>query len=56
MALKLVWRFVKTQCPKKGQKYTELCHLRRGESLVGFEMVGNLFIDLAFEDLRKAGG
>ena len=31
MALKLVWRFV-TQCPKMDQKYTEWCHLSRGES------------------------
>jgi hypothetical protein len=23
--------------------------------MVGFEMVGNLFLDLALEDLRKAG-
>ena len=28
--LKLVWRLVKTQCPKRGQKYTEWCRLRRG--------------------------
>ena len=26
-----------------------------GEGAVGFEMVGNLFVDMAFEDLRKAG-
>ena len=25
------------------------------EGTVGFEMVGNLLVDLAFEDLRKAG-
>ena len=29
--------------------------LHSGEGAVGFEMVGNLFVDLAFEDLRKAG-
>jgi hypothetical protein len=29
--------------------------LHSGEGKVGFEMVGNLFVDLAFEDLRKAG-
>ena len=29
--------------------------LHCGEGAVGFEMVGNLFVDLAFEDLRKAG-
>jgi hypothetical protein len=23
--------------------------------MVGFEMIGNLFVDLTFEDLRKAG-
>ena len=27
--------------------------LHSGEGMVGFEMVGNLFVDLAFEDLRK---
>ena len=30
--LKLVWRLVKTQCPKRGQKYTEWCNLSRGGS------------------------
>ena len=29
--------------------------LRSGEGMVGFEMVGNLFVDFAFEDLRKQG-
>ena len=29
--------------------------LLSGEGAVGFEMVGDLFVDLAFEDLRKAG-
>jgi hypothetical protein len=29
--------------------------LHSGEGTVGFEMVGNLFLNLAFEDLRKAG-
>ena len=29
--------------------------LHSGEGTVGFELVGNLFVDLAFEDLRKAG-
>jgi hypothetical protein len=29
--------------------------LHSGEVRVGFKMVGNLFVDLAFEDLRKAG-
>ena len=29
--------------------------LHSGEGAVGFEMVGNLFIALAFKDLRKAG-
>ena len=28
--------------------------LHSGEGTVGFEVVGNLFFDLAFEDLRKA--
>jgi hypothetical protein len=27
-------------------------HIREG--IVGFEMVGDLFVNLAFEDLRKA--
>ena len=26
-----------------------------GEGTVGFEMVGDLFVPLAFEDFRKAG-
>ena len=30
--------------------------LHSGEGMVGFEMVGNLFVDLAFEDLRTATG
>jgi hypothetical protein len=29
--------------------------LHSGEGTVGFEMVGELFVNLAFEDLRKAG-
>ena len=29
--------------------------LHIGEGTVGFEMVGNLFVNLAFEDFRKAG-
>ena len=29
--------------------------LHSGEGMVGFEMVGNVFVNLAFEDLRKAG-
>ena len=29
--------------------------LHSGEDTVGFEMVGDLFVNLAFEDLRKAG-
>jgi hypothetical protein len=29
--------------------------LHSGEGTLGFEMVGNLFVNLAFEDLRKAG-
>jgi hypothetical protein len=29
--------------------------LHSGEGTVGFEMVGNLFVNLAFEELRKAG-
>ena len=29
--------------------------LHSGEGMVGCEMVGNLFVHLAFEDLRKAG-
>ena len=29
--------------------------LHSGEGMVGFEMVGDLFVNLAFEDLRKAG-
>ena len=29
--------------------------LHSGEGTVGFEMVVNLFVNLAFEDLRKAG-
>ena len=29
--------------------------LHSGEGTVGFEMVGDLFINLAFEDFRKAG-
>jgi hypothetical protein len=29
--------------------------LRSGEGTVGFEMVGDLFVILAFEDFRKAG-
>ena len=29
--------------------------LHSGEGTVGFEMVGNLFVNLAFKDLRKAG-
>ena len=29
--------------------------LHSGEGMVQFEMVGNLRVDLAFEDLRKAG-
>ena len=29
--------------------------LNSGEGMVGFKMVGDLFVNLAFEDLRKAG-
>ena len=29
--------------------------LHSGEGMVGFEMVSDLFINLAFEDFRKAG-
>ena len=29
--------------------------LHSGVGIVGFEMVGDLFINLAFEDFRKAG-
>ena len=29
--------------------------LHSGEGMVGLEMVGDLFVDLAFKDLRKAG-
>ena len=29
--------------------------LHSEEGMVGFEMVGNLFVNLAFEDLRKTG-
>ena len=29
--------------------------LHSGEGTVGFEMVGNLFVNLAFEDFRRAG-
>jgi hypothetical protein len=29
--------------------------LHSGEGTVGFEMISDLFIDLAFEDFRKAG-
>jgi hypothetical protein len=29
--------------------------LHSGVGTVGFEMVGDLFVNLAFEDLRKAG-
>jgi hypothetical protein len=29
--------------------------LHSGEGTMGFEMVGDLFVNLAFEDLRKAG-
>ena len=29
--------------------------LRSGEGTVGSEMVGDLFVNLAFEDFRKAG-
>ena len=29
--------------------------LHSGEGTVGFEIVGDLFVNLAFEDLRKAG-
>jgi hypothetical protein len=29
--------------------------LHSGEGTVGFEVVGDLFVNLAFEDLRKAG-
>ena len=29
--------------------------LHSGEGTVGFEMVGYLFVNLAFEDFRKAG-
>ena len=29
--------------------------LHSGEGMVGFEMVGDLFVNLAFEDFRKSG-
>ena len=29
--------------------------LHRGEGTVGFKMVGDQFVNLAFEDFRKAG-
>ena len=29
--------------------------LHSREGMVGFKMVGDLFVNLAFEDLRKAG-
>ena len=29
--------------------------LHSGEGMVGFEMVSDLFVNLAFEDLRKTG-
>jgi hypothetical protein len=29
--------------------------LHSGEGMVGFEIVGDLFVNLAFEDLRKTG-
>ena len=29
--------------------------LHSGEGVVGFEMVGDLFVNLAFKDFRKAG-
>jgi hypothetical protein len=29
--------------------------LHSGEGTVGFELVGDLFVNLAFEDLRNAG-
>jgi hypothetical protein len=29
--------------------------LHSGDGTVGFEMAGDLFVNLAFEDLRKAG-
>ena len=29
--------------------------LHRGEGMVGFEMVSDLFVNLAFEDFSKAG-
>jgi hypothetical protein len=29
--------------------------LQSGEGVVGFEMVGDLFVNLAFKDLRKTG-
>ena len=29
--------------------------LHSGEGTVGFKMVGDLFVNLSFEDLRKAG-
>ena len=29
--------------------------LHSGEGMVGFEMVSDLFINLAFEDFRRAG-
>ena len=29
--------------------------LHSGEGMVGFEMVSDLFVNLAFEDFRKAG-
>ena len=34
---------------------TSEARLHSGEETVGFEMVSDLFVNLAFEDLRKAG-
>ena len=40
----------------RGARMTSLeTRLHSGEGTVGFEMVGDLFVNLAFEDLRKAG-
>jgi hypothetical protein len=35
--------------------YSLETRLHSGEGTVGFELVGDLFVNLAFEDFRKAG-
>ena len=34
---------------------SSVTRLHSGEGVVGFEMVGDLFVNLAFEDFRKTG-